>query len=104
MRSAIVQLTEGNINNNHLYLSTIMSLFPADSIGGSNENEMASKTLIVNNGIGEVISTDIAGDKKIFRKRAWVKEFFEAHKLNAGDKIVIEKISSYKFHIYPSRS
>jgi hypothetical protein len=29
-------ITEGNLNNNHLYLSGLMDMFPDDVVGGPN--------------------------------------------------------------------
>lgn len=71
MRYGVIELTQGNINNDHLYLTSIMELFPPSSIGGSSEAEHASQVLEVHCGIGDPVHTDIAGDKKIFRRRAW---------------------------------
>ncbi len=87
MRYGIIELTQGNLNNDHLYLTSIIGLFPTSSIGGSSEAELAPQLLEVHSGIGEPVATDIAGDKKIFRKRSWVSEFFATHQLKAGDKV-----------------
>jgi hypothetical protein len=104
MSHAIVTLTEGNIRNHHLYLSEVWDLIPPDAVGGSNESEAAAQQLEVNFGVGAPIVTDIAGDKKIFRKRTWVREFFEAHGLVAGSRVVVEKTGSHRFHVYPART
>lgn len=103
MKRVTIEITGGNLRNNHLYLSSVMDLFPSDAVGGPNESEAASRRLEIHSGIAEPVVTDIAGDKKIFRKRAWVREFFEAHGIEAGDKVVIEKTGSDRFHVYPSR-
>jgi hypothetical protein len=103
MRIGIVTLTQGNINNNHLYLTEIMSMFPATAVGGSSEAEAAPQLLEVHSGIGEPVNTDIAGDKRIFRKRTWVGEFFRAHQLKSGDRVVIEQTGPTRFHVYPCR-
>ncbi len=104
MEFAKVELTEGNINNDHLYLSSALELFPSSAIGGSNSDQEASTKLLVHSGIGDPVETDIAGDKKIFRKRAWVGEFFRAHQLKAGDTVIIEKTDVHRYHVYPCRS
>lgn len=104
MRYGIIELTQGNLNNDHLYLNSIMGLFPVTSIGGSSEAECASQRLVVHTGIGEPVVTDIAGDKKIFRKRAWVGEFFAAHQLKAGDSVVVERTGPHRYHVYPKRA
>jgi hypothetical protein len=41
------ELTEGNIKNNHFYLSSFIDKFPADAIGGSNTAESAPRKVIV---------------------------------------------------------
>lgn len=104
MRCGIVVLTQGNLNNDHLYLTAIMDIFPAASIGGSSEADRASQLLEVHAGIGAPVFTDIAGDKKIFRRRAWVGEFFAAHQLKAGDSVVVERTGALRYHVYPKRS
>jgi hypothetical protein len=80
-----------------------MELFPAESIGGSNESQSGME-LEVHCGIAGPVFTDIAGDKKIFRKRSWVREFFQSHSLSVGSKIIIEKTGVNRYHIYPARS
>ena len=55
-------------------------------------------------GIGDPVITDIAGDKKIFRKRAWVGEFFRAHPLKAGDHVFVERTAPHHYHVYPKRA
>jgi len=103
VRYGIIELTHGNLNNNHLYLADIMDLFPTNSVGGSSRAELASQFLEVHSGIGEPVATDIAGDKKIFRRRAWVGEFFAVHRLKAGDSVVIERTGPFRYHVYPKR-
>ncbi|HCQ45839.1 MAG TPA: hypothetical protein DIW53_03175 [Achromobacter sp.] len=104
MRSGIIELTQGNLNNDHLYLAAIMELFPAASVGGGSVADQASQLLEVHSGIGAPVFTDIAGDKKIFRRRAWVGEFFAAHRLKAGDWVVVERTGAHRYHVYPKRA
>lgn len=104
MQYVVIELTQGNINNSHLYLSGVIDFFPRESIGGPNEEWEAPLKLEVHSGVDRAVITDIAGDKKIFRKRAWVKEFFEAHALREGDKVIIERTGSNRYHVYPARS
>ncbi len=98
-----IEITQGNINNEHLYLSSVIDFFPKESIGGGNVREAARRTLEVHNGLGDPIATDIAGDKKIFRKRSWVGDFFRAHDIREGDRVVIEKTGPSRYHVYPKR-
>lgn len=103
MRYGIIELTQGNLKNDHLYLTTIMELFPPNAIGGSSEADRAEQLLEVHSGIGDPVVTDIAGEKKIFRKRAWVGEFFAVHGLDAGDRVVVERTGPHRYHVYPKR-
>ena len=72
-----VVLTEGNIRNNHIYLGSIIDIFPPDSIGGGNSSTAGEPiTLCVSS--DQPIQTDIAGDKRIFRQRSWGRPLFPA--------------------------
>ena len=104
MKFVEIELTQGNINNNHLYLSSIIDFFPPESIGGSNEADLAHRVLEIHSSVASPVRTDIAGDKKIFRRRGWVRDFFEAHKLEAGDWVVIDKTGKDRYHVYPKRN
>lgn len=104
MEYAVIKLTQGNINNSHLYLSSVIEFFPKNSIGGPNEDSEGELKLEVHSGIEQPVLTDIAGDKKIFRKRGWVREFFEVHDLKAGDRVIIERTGEHRYHVYPLRS
>jgi hypothetical protein len=103
LRYGIIELTQGNINNDHLYLTSIYDLFPPTSIGGGSEADVASQLLEVHAGIGAPVITDIAGDKKIFRRRGWVGDFFAGHELAAGDCVVVEETGPNRHHVYPLR-
>ena len=46
------------------------------------------------------VETDIAGDKKIFRKRFW-RDFFDHHRLEVGDRIALERLSEFEYRVYP---
>ncbi|MDX1966480.1 MAG: DNA (cytosine-5-)-methyltransferase [Planctomycetaceae bacterium] len=60
-------------------------------------------------GLAEPILTDLPVDAKtgkargIFRKRSWVRQFFESNGLRAGDKVVIERKEKYHYLIRPSK-
>lgn len=103
LKYGVIKLTDGNIRNNHLYLTSVLDLFPASSIGGGNVDEQATTLLEIRWGGEQPVLTDIAGDKKIFRKRAWVKQFFSLHHLSSDDEVVIEQTGDKRYHIYPRR-
>lgn len=99
----IIAITGGNLRNDHLYLTAVLDLFPRDAIGGPNDDTLGVPVEI-HCGIDAPVVTDIAGDKKIFRRRAWVKEFFQAHAIVEGDRVVVERTGPRRFHVYPARA
>ena len=104
MKYVAIELTQGNLNNSHLYLASVIDFFPPNSIGGPNSSKVAESLLEVHSGIEQPVLTDIAGDKKIFRKRSWVREFFEVHSMKAGEKVIIEHTGGNRYHVYPART
>jgi hypothetical protein len=79
------EITQGNIDNNHIYLRSFFEKFPADAIGGSNRASAAQREIAVDWGGATVVMTDLDGQKKFFRKRGWIREFFERQGARAGD-------------------
>ena len=99
-----VELTAGQIDNNHVSVRQIRDFFPADSIGSSNRHKGLGKMLRLHvRGFAKPIETDIAGDKGIFRTRCW-GQFFRTHDLKPGDCIIIEKLAEYEYKMYPAKS
>jgi hypothetical protein len=97
----VIPLTQGNLNNNHVYLARHLGFFPADAIGAHNKRAGQGTPLKLHfEGLPGTESTDIAPDHKIFRLRGrrW-QEFFERHSLRAGDKVAIERISPYEYRV-----
>lgn len=103
MRIGVVTLTAANLKYDHLYLTEVLQMFPSSAFGGSSEAELAPQLLEVHSGIGDPFSTDIASDKNIFRRRAWVGEFFKTHELKPGDRVIIERTGPTRYHVYPHR-
>lgn len=94
-----VQINDANLRNSHFYLSSWMSFFPSDTVGGASAAERAQRELTITLPFGREVATDIAGDKKIFRKRAWIRELFEYRKAVAGDNVVLTWTGPYQLHI-----
>ena len=102
----VVTLTQGNLNNNHIYLSGHLNFFPEDAIGATNKQGKRGKQLKLRfDGLSDVALTDIVPDHKIFRLRgkSW-QEFFKRHGLHAGDKVAVERLSAYEYRVIPVRS
>lgn len=93
------EITQGNIDHNHIYLRSFFEKFPADAIGGSNRASAAQREVAVDWGSNTVVMTDLDGAKKFFRKRGWIREFFERYGVRAGDMVTIEEIAPYNYRV-----
>ena len=93
------EITQGNIDNNHIYLRSFFEKFPADAIGGSNRASAAQREITVDWGGGTVVMTDLDGAKRFFRKRGWIREFFERHGVRAGDLGTVEEVAPYSYRV-----
>lgn len=97
----VIRLTQGNLNNNHVYLSRHLAFFPADAIGDANKAAGTGRPLTLHfDGLSAATETDIDPNHKIFRVRGsrW-SEFFQHHNLKAGDRVVIEQTAPYHYRI-----
>ena len=45
------------------------------------------------------VETDIDRTKKIFRKRGWIRRFFEQNGIQAGDRVLIERLDPYHYRV-----
>ncbi len=96
--SRYLTVTQGNLDNNHLYLTEVLDIFPEDVFGGPDVTHEASRIVRVQWG-DEVVDTDIDRTKNIFRKRGWVGEFFGANRVQAGDRILLEQVEPYLYRV-----
>jgi DNA polymerase III subunit epsilon len=92
-------LTAGNLAHNHIYLREFFDAFPSDAIGGSNIASAAAKTIAVDWGGTNVEITDLDGQKKFFRRRGWVREFFAITGAKAGDEVVVKVVGPYRYRV-----
>ena len=97
------EITQGNIDNDHIYLRGFFDKFPADAIGGSNRASAAQREISVDWGGGTVVMTDLDGTKRFFRKRGWIREFFARHGARAGDSVLVEEIAPYSYRVVLQR-
>lgn len=108
-RKRLIEITAGNVRQNHLYVTDHLDFFPSDIVGASrlSRDEDACPVSIHLDGLGETIETDIGSDAKsgkprrMFRKRDWVKRFIEFHKLQEGDVLALERRSERAYRLYP---
>lgn len=99
-----VVLTDGNLRNNHFYLTSLMKLLPADAVGGKNIREAAPRSITVDWGGYSPVSTDIDGSKKIFRSRGWVAKFFAQNGARPGDKVRVHEVGPYQYQVRIQRA
>jgi hypothetical protein len=102
----VIELTQGNLNNQHVYLRRHLDFFPADSIGGPSRQDGEGRPLTVHfEGLPEPVETDIAGGNKLFfrARRPW-GDFFRLHQLHAGDPVVIERLAAYEYRVAGARN
>jgi hypothetical protein len=94
-----IEITQGNIDNNHIYLRSIFDKFPADAKGGSNKASAAKKEIIVDWGDPDAVRTDLDSQKKFFRARGWIGRFYKLNRAKAGDKVRIEETAPYRYRV-----
>lgn len=92
-------ITQGNIDNNHINLRPFFDRFPQDAVGGSNMASAAEREITVDWGGAAPTLTDLDGSKRFFRKRAWVKEFFERNGVVAGNTVAVEQVKPYSYKV-----
>jgi hypothetical protein len=99
----VIPLTQGNLNNSHVYLRGHLGFFPADAIGAANVLDGEGALLTVHfAGLPEAVETDIAGGKDFFRRRGPWRKFFAHHGLQPGDSVAIERLSAYEYRVVPA--
>ena len=90
-------VTQGNLNNNHLYLKNALDLFPSDVLGGPGRAQAGRAVRVEWN--AESVETDIVRARNIFRRRGWIGKFFAANGITAGDQVLLEQLGPYRFRV-----
>lgn len=93
------EITQGNLNHNLIYLRSFFEAFPEDAVGGSNRALAAPREITVDWGGNAVVMTDLDGAKRFFRKRGWIRSFFEQNAVRAGDLVLIEETAPYCYRV-----
>lgn len=91
--------TQGNIDNNHIYLRSFIDNFPSDAVGGSSKAKMAIRKVSIDWGDSTLVTTDIDGKKKFFRKRGWVGAFFAQARAKAGEMVSVDEVEPYSYRV-----
>lgn len=93
------QLTDGNIKNSLFYLRGHLHRFPSDIVGGPNLDAKASKEATIDWGGPTPAMSDIDSEKQFFRRRGWIKQFFETAGARAGDWVYVEEVAPYHYRV-----
>lgn len=103
MESCTIHLTSAALKHGNLYITHCgKDFFPEDSFGETSAKKGIGKPVTLKvYGLESTINTDIPKDKKIFRQRAWVKEFVRKNNLAPNDIICINRLSKRVYEIEP---
>lgn len=105
-----VIVSAGNLKNRSFPLSDIIDLFPKDCIGKpSRKGGVGVEITLHVDGLPDPIPTDIptrsnGAIRYLFRDRSWVRKFYDANALCAGDKVSIKKTGDRSFSISTKRT
>lgn len=95
-----VEITQGNLDNDHFYLRDHLHLFPDAIIGGSNVSKIARKEARIDWGGPELALTDIDGERhKFFRRRGWIKRFYQLNRAKPGDLVSVEETGPLSYRV-----
>ena len=105
MDSCRIQLTATAEKYGNLYVSSCRpGFFPKDVYGASSAKKGTGTPVTLQvYGLANPVKTDIPRDKKLFRHRAWVKEFVRVHNLMPGDRVIIRRINNLTYTISPEK-
>ncbi len=105
----LIEVTEANVRNGHLYLTGHLGFFPAACFGSSSKKGTQGQRLTLEvaglkDPVQTVIPTEADGGepRKFFRNRAWVPEFFKANKIKAGDFVMLERLDRFHIRVAPA--
>ncbi len=98
-----IPVTQGNLNNSHLYLRRHLDFLPSDALGAGNVDDGRGRRLTIYfQGLAEPVETDIAGGNKLFlRDRGSWGRFYALHRLRDGDSVTVERIGDYEYVVSP---
>lgn len=108
-KKRLIRVTAGNIRQSHIYVSGNHDFFPPDAIGASrkrlNGNGKGLPITIDLSGLNRSVETDIGSEARggrprgILRGRAWVREFFKATGVSAGDTLSLERVGERRYRL-----
>jgi hypothetical protein len=91
------ELNAANLKNSHFYLTPFLGRFPTNMIGGTNDGSLAPAQALIDWGGSSLVETDIPSDKKMFRRRGWVRQFFADNDAKPGDRVRVHQTAPYRY-------
>lgn len=92
-----IEVTEGNLKNNHFYLRTFLHHFPDALVGG---RDLATPVLATVEADGmRPTSTDICPRHRFFRDRSWTRAFFDNTDAEPGDQVAVHELAPLRYKI-----
>ncbi|MGI9015423.1 MAG: ASCH domain-containing protein [Phycisphaerales bacterium] len=96
--SFAVAITEGNIRNRSLYVTSVIDHFPAWTMGGNNRNESGRPiTLMLRD--GPTFQTDIVESRRLFRSRKHWGNWFDQMEAQPGDWVVFTPLDAATYFV-----
>lgn len=101
----LLKVTQGNLNQGHLYIRGHDDFFPADCIGPSRKNPNRDGQIEIElDGLDKIIRTDIPTSKNTGKPRGMLrnrtfKQFFEHHSISAGDQLAMERVGQRNYRL-----
>jgi DNA (cytosine-5)-methyltransferase 1 len=101
----LIEVTAGNLRNNHIYITGMHDFFPSDTLGGPDKNDLGKPVAIELDGLPRIVRTDIPRDAKTgrprrqFRARGWAREFFAHHGVMPGDVLSLERMGKRSYRL-----
>jgi len=104
----LFRITAGNLRNNHIYINGQYDFFPKNCLGPSKRGKQGAahaEIEIYLDGLDKTVSTDISRDRNtgkprnFFRRRAWVRHFFEYHRIKTGDVLAMERLGERSYRL-----
>ena len=97
LKAVIIEVTGGNVRNDHINLRGALGFFPEDCLGGSNDSS-AGQPITLEIG-ADLVDTDIDETKAIFRERGAIRRLFENEGVVEGDLILIERTKPRSYRV-----
>jgi hypothetical protein len=102
----ILQVTAGNLRNNHLYVNGHLDFFPPDCVGPPNRRQSILGTIYIElDGLNKTIATDIGRDSRtgkprgFLRDRSSVGRFYAHHALQPGARLALERLTECRYRL-----